>query len=33
MWKVRSQADLQRGQRVRVKRIDGLVLEVGPDDT
>jgi membrane-bound serine protease (ClpP class) len=33
MWKVRSQAHLHRGQRVRVKRIDGLVLEVGPDDT
>ena len=33
MWKVRSQAHLHRGQRVRVTRIDGLVLEVGSDDT
>jgi membrane-bound serine protease (ClpP class) len=31
MWKVRSLAHLQRGQRVRVTRIDGLLLEVEPD--
>lgn len=27
-WQVRAQAPLQRGQRVRVARVDGLVLEV-----
>jgi len=32
MWKVRSGAELQRGQRVRVRRIAGLVLEVEPDN-
>lgn len=32
IWKVRSQAQLHPGQRVRVVRIDGLVLEVEPDD-
>lgn len=32
IWKVRSHVELQRGQRVRVKRIDGLLLEVEPDD-
>jgi membrane-bound serine protease (ClpP class) len=30
-WRVRSAAPLKRGQTVRVKRIDGLVLEVEPD--
>ena len=32
IWKVRSHAHLTRGQRVRVKRVDGLVLEVEPDN-
>jgi membrane-bound serine protease (ClpP class) len=31
MWKVRGETQLQRGQRVRVKRIYGLLLEVEPD--
>jgi membrane-bound serine protease (ClpP class) len=31
IWKVSSEAHLHRGQRVRVKRIDGLVLEVEAD--
>jgi membrane-bound serine protease (ClpP class) len=32
IWKVRSHAHLTRGQRVRVKGVDGLVLEVEPDN-
>jgi membrane-bound serine protease (ClpP class) len=32
IWKVRSQAQLRPGQRIRVVRMDGLVLEVEPDD-
>ena len=32
IWKVRSHANLARGQRVRVKRVDGLVLDVEPDN-
>jgi membrane-bound serine protease (ClpP class) len=31
IWKVHSRFDLRPGQRVRVTRIDGLVLEVRPD--
>ena len=32
-WKVRSAVPLKRGQKVRVTAINGLVLEVAPDDT
>jgi membrane-bound serine protease (ClpP class) len=32
IWKVRSRAELRQGQRLRVRRIDGLVLEVEPDN-
>ena len=31
-WKVRSAVPLKRGQKVRVTAINGLVLEVAPDD-
>jgi len=31
VWKVRSRAELRPGQKVRVTRIDGLILEVEPD--
>jgi membrane-bound serine protease (ClpP class) len=31
IWKVHSRFDLHQGQRVRVTRIDGLMLEVRPD--
>jgi len=31
-WRVRSRAQLHQGQRIRVKSIDGLVLEVEPAD-
>jgi membrane-bound serine protease (ClpP class) len=32
-WKVRSTVPLKRGQKVRVTAINGLVLQVAPDDT
>jgi len=32
-WRVRSAVPLKRGQKVRVTAINGLVLEVAPDDT
>jgi membrane-bound serine protease (ClpP class) len=33
LWQVRSGAPLQKGQRVRVVRIDGLTLDVEPELT
>jgi membrane-bound serine protease (ClpP class) len=32
-WRVRSDAPLARGQRVRVRSLSGLVLDVAPDDS
>ncbi|HLF30596.1 MAG TPA: nodulation protein NfeD [Xanthomonadales bacterium] len=32
-WKVRSAVPLKRGQKIRVTTINGLVLDVAPDDT
>ncbi len=32
IWRIRSKQPLSRGQKIRVDRMDGLILEVAPEE-